>query len=201
MVARGARSLFLLFLYFAVWNAPRDIVGLNLRRLRHWRDPALALALSCSFALGKPQFDNLTFPLSSLMCRQQKKCSTFQFLSVCFKLFRLFFLFLLVFTFCCWFSCVKLLKVFFCCCEMCYCVFHGSKLFFRTFINCLPMIFDWLVLLPLVLACCNLHRSLIAVCRFISFRIVLGSSSSFRMIGVLLVCLWWIQIFRLYSSI
>ena len=75
-----------------------------MRRLRHWRDPVLALALSRSVALGVPQFDNLTFALSSLMCRQQKKCSTFQFVSVCFKLFRLFFLFLLVFTFCCWFS-------------------------------------------------------------------------------------------------
>ena len=43
-----------------------------MRRLRHWRDQALALALSRSVALGVPQFDNLTFALSSLMCRQQK---------------------------------------------------------------------------------------------------------------------------------
>ena len=59
MVARGARPLFLL--PFVVCRlkcyALHDLGGLNLRRLRHWRDPALALALSCSFALGAPQFD------------------------------------------------------------------------------------------------------------------------------------------------
>ena len=42
----------------AGYNALRDLGGLNLRRLRHWRDPALALALSRSVALGPPQFDS-----------------------------------------------------------------------------------------------------------------------------------------------
>ena len=55
---RGARPLFSSFiLQSAVYNALRDLGGLNLRRQRHWRDPALALALSSSFALGAPQFE------------------------------------------------------------------------------------------------------------------------------------------------
>ena len=68
---------------------------MNLRRPRHYRDPALALDLSCSFALGVPQFDNLTFALSSLISRQQKKCSIFefQFVSNCSGYFSCFFLF------------------------------------------------------------------------------------------------------------
>ena len=41
----------------AGYNALRNLGGLNLRRLRHWRDPALALALSRSVALGSPQCD------------------------------------------------------------------------------------------------------------------------------------------------
>ena len=46
-------------------------------------------------------------------CVINNKCQTFWYVSVCFKLFRLFFLFLLlVFTFCCWFSCVKLFQCF-----------------------------------------------------------------------------------------
>ena len=46
-------------------------------------------------------------------CVINKKCQTFQFVSVCFKLFRLFFLFLLVFTFLLLvFLCVKLFQCF-----------------------------------------------------------------------------------------
>ena len=77
-------------------------------------------------------------------------------------------------------------------------VLHGSNLIFKTFISCLPMIFDGLVLLPLVAACCNLQRCLIAVGRFISFRVVLRRLGCFTMFVLVLACLGSIHFLSLY---
>ena len=76
-------------------HALHDLVGPNLRRLRHWRDPGLALALSCSFALGAPQFDapQVCTVLSHVSSAKKKFYILVCFhlvlsCSVCFELFQ-----------------------------------------------------------------------------------------------------------------
>ena len=154
----AAHVLFVSFSLSALYNALRDLVGLNLRRLRHWRDPALTLALSYCFALGAPQFDAPHVCIALSHVSSTKKCQTFLFVSVRFKLFRLFFCCLsFVFTSCLLvFSFVSSCSMFLACCGRCYDVCHGCRLFFGMFISYLLEVFDGLVMLPLVVACCNL---------------------------------------------
>ena len=107
MVARGARSLSLFSFVICRLLCSRDRGGLNLRRLRHWRDPAIALALSCSFALGVPQYDAPQVCTVFSHGPSENTCSTFQFVSAllgcsgCFSCFSLFSVLLICWIFLC----------------------------------------------------------------------------------------------------
>ena len=65
---------------------------LNLRRLRHWREPAFALAPSCNLALGAPQFDapQVCTVLSHVSSAKKMFYILVSLFSHCFQLFRFF---------------------------------------------------------------------------------------------------------------
>ena len=128
-----------------VYNALRDLGGLNLRRLRHWRDPAIALALSRSVALGAPQFDApyvCTIFSHVPSARIFLHSSLFQLVvsgSGCYSCSELFS------PFSCMFFGVKLFQVLLACCGKCYNVFQVFRLFFRMVTSYLLRVFDGLV--------------------------------------------------------
>ena len=116
-------------------------------------------------------------------CVINKKCQTFQFVSVCFKLFRLFFLLLIVFTFLLLVFLCQVVPVFLACCKKCYCVFHGCSLFSEClWVSSWGSLMVWCCFRLLWHVAICLYRLLIAVCRFLClfFCIVLSRLGSSR---------------------